>query len=134
MSVASLDHVNIRTTDVPTTIEFFRDVLGMETAAPPGSSGQLKNWVLDAAGRPIVHIGGVDGRYPGDDVRPFSPQKGSGSVHHVALRCTDYSGMHARLKARDLLMTENHIPQMRLRQLFVNDPNGVLLELNFFDS
>jgi hypothetical protein len=39
--------------------------------------------------------------------------------------------MRARLTALSVSFRENHIAKMDLRQLFVKDPTGILLELNF---
>jgi catechol 2,3-dioxygenase-like lactoylglutathione lyase family enzyme len=132
MSIASLDHVNIRTRDVAATIAFYRDVLGMTPSNPAGmTDAPFPGWILDDAGRPIVHIGDADGHYPSDDAMPFAPQSGGGTIHHVALNCTDYEGMRARLDRHGIQISENLVPQVRLRQLFCHDPNGIMLELNF---
>jgi hypothetical protein len=40
--------------------------------------------------------------------------------------------MIARLKSRRLDHRLNTVPAVGLRQVFTLDPNGVLLELNFF--
>ena len=87
MTVRTLDHVNIRTADVPGTAAFFRDVLGLRADVAPGAESIDKGcWIYDPGDRPIIHIGPVDGHYPSDDAFPFTPARGSGAVHHVALR------------------------------------------------
>lgn len=135
MAVLSLDHVNIRTADVPATTAFFRDLLGLRAGIAPGAASIDQGcWIYDGQDRPIVHIGGVDGAYPSDGVAPFTPSRGSGSVHHVALECDGYEEMTARLRNAGLTVSENHIPSIGLRQLFVTEANGVLFELNFRES
>jgi hypothetical protein len=52
----------------------------------------------------------------------------------VALRCSNYEGLLARLKSRGLEYELNEVPAVALRQIFVLDPNSVLLELNFFGA
>ena len=42
--------------------------------------------------------------------------------------------MLARLKASDVPYRERQVPGMDLYQLFVEDPNGITLELNYFGS
>jgi len=42
--------------------------------------------------------------------------------------------LRARLKSRGLEHRLNEVPAAGLRQIFVLDPNGVLLELNFFGA
>jgi len=132
MSVLALDHVNIRTADLPATVAFFRDVLGLRADVAPGAPSIDRGcWIYDPANRPIVHIGPIDARYPSDSVHPFNPTTGSGAVHHVALECDDFDGMAAKLTANGHAYTVNDIPQIGLRQMFVAEHNGVLLELNF---
>lgn len=132
MAVLSLNHVNIRTADVPATLAFFRDLLGLRAGVAPGAASiEHGCWIYDAGDRPIVHIGPVDAAYPSDGMVPFVPARGSGSVHHVALECDAYDEMAARLRDAGLSIAENHLPEIGLRQLFVMEANGVLLELNF---
>jgi len=50
----------------------------------------------------------------------------------VALRCSSYEEVLARLKRRGLEHRLNEVTAVALRQIFVLDPNAVLLELNFF--
>jgi hypothetical protein len=54
----------------------------------------------------------------------------TGALHHVAL-CTGYDEMVAR-KGRGAHDPRNEVKPVGLRQIFTLDPNGILLELNFF--
>ena len=56
----------------------------------------------------------------------------TGAVHHVALNCSGYAEMIRRIEARELAYQVNLIDAIGLKQIFVADPNNVLLELNFF--
>lgn len=134
MTVRSLDHVNIRSADVPGTAAFFRDMLGLTIDIAPGSPSVDQGcWAYDAGGRPIVHIGPADAAYPSDGMAPFIATRGGGAVHHVAFDCDDHAGMKQRLNVAGLKITENDIPSIGLRQIFVMEHNGILLELNFRD-
>ena len=134
MPVVGLDHVNIRSADPQGTLAFFHEVLQMRVGPPPGipaSTGYSGGWVFDPEDRAVVHVGGLETRYPSDEAMPFAEGRGGGAVHHVALACADFEGMRERLRARAVEFAESDYPNMRLRQLFVREPNGVLLELNF---
>jgi hypothetical protein len=50
----------------------------------------------------------------------------------VALNCTGYDELIARLRERARRHQINEVKAVGLRQVFTVDPNGVLLELNFF--
>jgi hypothetical protein len=52
----------------------------------------------------------------------------------VALRCSGYEELRAGLIARGLDHRVNLVAAIGLRQIFVLDPNQVLLELNFFGA
>jgi len=132
MTVLSLDHINIRTADVPATAAFFTEMLGLRAGVAPGA-GTIERgcWIYDAGDRPIVHIGPVVADYPSDGMAPFAPARGSGSVHHIALECDGYDAMLARLRRAELAIAESDLPSIGLRQIFVTEANGILLELNF---
>jgi hypothetical protein len=51
--------------------------------------------------------------------------------HHVALSCSGFDAVLARLRERGLEHHTNEVPQMNLRQISVTEPGGVLLEQNF---
>jgi catechol 2,3-dioxygenase-like lactoylglutathione lyase family enzyme len=133
--VLALDHVNIRTRDPAATMAFFRDVLDMKLALPVGTdSADQGGWVLDEAGAAIVHVASADQVFPGDHLKPFTPQRGSGAIDHVALRCSGYDEIKARLTAMQVPFWENHVVRARLRQIFVEEPTGITLELGFPES
>ncbi|HEX7873987.1 MAG TPA: VOC family protein [Sphingobium sp.] len=124
MTVQALDHVNLRVKDMEATAAFFMSILGMRRSAERAS------WILDETGHPVIHLGSADTPYPSDAWRPFVAREDSGAVHHVALSCTGYDDVIARLEANGLRYDTNDIAGV-LRQIFVAEPGGVLLELNF---
>jgi catechol 2,3-dioxygenase-like lactoylglutathione lyase family enzyme len=135
MPVLGLDHVNVRTPDFRRTVEFLRDALGMTvTPVPQHESIDKAVWVYDDAKVPVLHLASAEVAYSPDEVLPTEPPRGSGAVHHIALACADFEGMRARLSSLSVSFRESHIPKMGLRQLFVTDPSGILLELNFRDG
>lgn len=135
MTVLGLDHVNLRTADPARTLAFFRDVLAMKIGPLPGGiAGAGGGWVYDAGDRPVVHVGSITSPYPTDSQLPFAGGRGGGAVHHVALACSDFEGVKRRLQDLGVTFVEGGYAPIRLRQLFVADPDGVLLELNFRDE
>ncbi len=133
MSVNALDHVNIRTSLMGESIAFYRDMLGMKVTPAPGMNDTSENaWVVADDGRPVVHLNRVleGSDFLGDD-RDWSALRGSARVHHVAFDCADYDGFRARLSRAALALTFNEVTSINLRQIFVHDPNEILIELNF---
>jgi catechol 2,3-dioxygenase-like lactoylglutathione lyase family enzyme len=134
VTIRKLDHVNIRSERVAETLAFYTEVLGMTCKPPPGRPDMtLGAWIYDDEDQPVIHLGGFAGRYPGDGVlkNGQTPALGGGAIHHVALECSDYDGTVAKLKSFNLTIATSEIASMKLRQVFVEDPNGVTLELNF---
>ena len=67
------------------------------------------------------------------DISPTSePQKpDSGVVHHVAFVSRDFNGMKARLASKGMPFDTRQVPGTETWQIFVRDPNGVMIELNY---
>jgi len=141
--MTKLDHCNIRTFDLDGTIAFYTDIVDLKDGDFPGTRS-MGAWLYDASDRPILHIIAIDPKDPEvalGRVRDrlgklagnleLSSLNGGGAIDHIAFECDDYDAMRAKLTARGLPFTSSDVPSINLRQLFVNDPNGVTLELNF---
>jgi catechol 2,3-dioxygenase-like lactoylglutathione lyase family enzyme len=130
MKVNALDHVNIITADLDGTARFYAELFDLDRRdAPPPLTPDTAQWMYDDEGRAILHINSLD------CIRTYEREVAAGptgSIHHVALKCTGYVDMIARLDARGLDRQVNLVAAIGLRQIFTMDPNGVLLELNFF--
>ena len=141
--MTKLDHCNIRTFDLDATIAFYTDVVELKDGDFPGSRA-MGAWLYDASDRPILHLIAIDPNDPeaalgrvrdrlgalGGNL-DLEARNGTGVIDHIAFECDDYDQMKAKLEAKGLVYTSNDVPMIKLRQLFVNDPNGVTLELNF---
>ncbi len=132
MTVEALDHVNIITADLDRAEAFYRDLLQLDSrAAPPPLTPANARWMYDSGGRAVVHLNSLAAPRAFD--RPVAPGP-TGALHHVALRCAGHADTLARIAAMALDHRGNDLPAIGLRQIFVSDPDGVLLELNFFGA
>ena len=57
--------------------------------------------------------------------------KPTGLLDHIAFTCTGLAEMKARLAQRGIKHEERVIPRDRQTQLFILDPDGVAVELNY---
>lgn len=131
MNVNALDHVNIITDRLDVTAEFYKTLLGLERRdAPAPMTPDNAQWMYDGQDRPIIHINAVD--CPRAFEREVQPGSLTGAIHHVALNCSGYDEVLARIADAGLEFQVNTINAIGLRQIFTPDPNNVLLELNFF--
>ncbi len=141
MVVRRLEHYNIRTTKFAETVKFYDDAFGMKAQRPPMVGEDFPaTWIYDDSGVAAIHLTPVD---PADPIRsyakissyrgegPNATFEGSGAIDHVAFECEDYDAIKARLRSMDVQFVENSFPNFNLRQIFLKDPNGVTLELNF---
>jgi catechol 2,3-dioxygenase-like lactoylglutathione lyase family enzyme len=122
MSVGVLDHFNIRTRNLAATVRFYEDVLGLEKGPRPNFA--FPGAWMYSEGKAVVHLV--------DIAATSEPQKpDSGVVHHVAFASRGFDDMKQRLKAKDMRFEARQVPGGELWQIFVDDPNGVLIELNY---
>ncbi len=120
MGVKRLDHINITTTKLAETRQFFLDVLSLEEGERPDFPFP-GHW-LYADGQALVHLVGTE------DARGHTPEA---ALDHFALESTGYDEMVARLKDLSIEHFTNDIEDLGLRQVFFRDPNGVTIELDF---
>lgn len=124
-----LAHVNIRCARLADTIAFYGDVLGLTATPLPGADTMdHRTWLRDPSGDPIIHISDLDVGTGGAS----GPQRGSGAIDHIAFECTDITGFRAHLDRLGHQYRHNAVPAAGLEQLFLKDPDGILIELNFF--
>lgn len=119
----SLDHVTILCADLAKSRAFYREVLGLTDEDRPGFA--FPGAWLYLGGHPVVHL--IGGRV--DAVPPST-----GNFDHVAFDAAGLSEMRARLTAAAVPFTESQVPGRPLRQVFLHDPDGVQVELNFRDE
>ena len=129
MTVKALDHVNIQTRDMAGTVRFYESLLALEARTPPNRTPEDRQWLYDTGGRAVIHLNrlGTGNVYE----REVVPGAITGAIHHVAFECEGLDAMIARLEAQGLRYARDEVPEIGLTQLFVTDPNNVLLELNF---
>ena len=134
MSISRLDHYSIRTTDLDRTRRFYTEIIGLAVGSRPVFP--FPGVWLYNGDQAVVHVVGIDpdnpeglADYLGD--RGLEDQAGTGTIDHVAFLCSDIDGMRARFQAAGITPREREVPSLKLLQVFIDDPNGVTLELNF---
>ena len=124
MPATDLHHLAIKTGDVDASVEFYNEVIGSHSVKRP-------NFNFPGAwlqfGETMIHL------YGGDAAKNVegSHDHGSAAIDHIALSAHGFDEMRGICEARDLDWRQFDIPSFNLWQLFVHDPSGVLVELNF---
>jgi catechol 2,3-dioxygenase-like lactoylglutathione lyase family enzyme len=120
MPVLGLNHVNIAGSHelIERCRAFYVDVLGLTDGDRP--SFRSRGYWLYAGGQPIVHL-----------TKRASDTIGKSALDHYAFSCEGLDEMMARLREREIPFTIDPARDTKKAQLFLEDPAGVSLELNF---
>lgn len=126
MALRRLDHVLVLTDDLEATRAFYCDVLGLEVGERPELP--FPGYWLTLEGMPCLHV--AERSAYEAHATTMGLAVGAAPVDHLAFAADEAPGLAERVAAAGLRATENDVPEARLRQLFVEDPNGVRVELN----
>jgi len=122
MSVDALQHINIRSTDVERTRDFYVRVLGLRVGDRPAFTST--GYWLYLGAEPVIHL-----------VQKTSDEPASGAdtgpIDHIAFRGVDLEGTRRTLTREGIAFREAVVPRDNSIQVFVHDPDGVRIELNF---
>ncbi len=119
MSIASLDHVNLRTSRLDAMRRFYGEVLGLKPGFRPAFAFEGE-W-LYCGERAVVHLVGVE----------RAPKGGEPTLEHFAFLCEGLLETRARLEAAGIAYRAQRVPTTGNLQLHVADPDGNHIELQF---
>lgn len=124
MPVTGIDHYNLRASlEVLEGIrDWYRDTIGLVVGERPPFNN--RGFWLYAGTRPVLHL---SEEAPGER----HPMPGEGTFDHVAFACADFDAMRARLERLGIAFRVADVPLTRTRQIFLRDPAGNGVELNF---
>jgi catechol 2,3-dioxygenase-like lactoylglutathione lyase family enzyme len=122
--VAALNHLLVLTDDIDSTRDFWCRALDLDVGERP-PLGFPGYWLYDG-GVPCVHVA-ERAAFDAHSERIGIPPAG-GPIEHVAFSADDYGAVVERLDRGGIDAAPNTVPGMR--QLFVEDPNGVKIEIN----
>jgi catechol 2,3-dioxygenase-like lactoylglutathione lyase family enzyme len=136
-----INHLAIRSPDAEMTRDFFMKTLHLV----PGPRPEFPfpgYWLYKADSdhtsylNAVIHIVGIDlndpsglANYLGD--REIPSLKGTGAIDHVAFFATGLEDMLTHLESIHVPVRERLVPTIGLHQVFLEDPNGIVIELNY---
>ncbi len=137
MSIVRLDHYNIRTADLAASRRFYVEVLGLvDGPRPPFDFPGAWLYAADGDGAAVVHLVGIEAE-TASNLAAYLGQAGgeglagTGPIDHIAFVATGWPELRARCVARGVPYDERTVPGLGLHQVFLRDPSGVRLELNY---
>ncbi len=135
----ALNHYSIRTIDLDRCRDFYESVLGLTVGPRPlfpfPGFWMYRGPHADYANA-AVHVIGIDKndargleQYLGG--RDASSLQGSGAIDHIAFFADGLDAMLKHLREKGVAFRERAVPDLGLHQLFLDDPDGVVIELNY---
>lgn len=135
----TLNHYSIRTTDMNACRDFYANVLGLTVGPRPDfpfpGAWMYRGDHADVANA-VVHIIGIDRQraeglqdYLGD--REEAGLQGTGAIDHIAFFADGLGAMLTHLDKTGVPYRERTVPGIGLHQLFLHDPQGIMVELNY---
>ena len=134
MPLKHIEHFLVAADDIDATRDWYARVLGM-TPGPHPDFGFPVHWMY-VGGVDIVHIG-PRAKQAGDIQRKYLGRTsqdtggGTGALDHIAFRATGLRAMLEHLKRERVPFSQRRANGQALFQLFLYDPNGVKIELNY---
>jgi len=119
MAVTEMNHFTVLTDDLDRTRAFYVGLLGLSDGPRP-PLGFPGAW-LYAGERPVLHV--IAGRE--------LPAERRGVLDHMAFSARGLTDVTARLDAAGIPYDLKRQAESRVWQLFVFDPNGARVELDF---
>ena len=130
MPLGPLQHYTIEPSNLKKTVKFYCEVLGLKDGDRP-PLGFPGNW-LYSGGVATVHLLGP--RVPREGIVVRGTEKkydDTGRFDHIAFSATDLDGVRERLRSKNVKFREQIVPRTGGAQVFLYDPDGVGVELNF---
>jgi catechol 2,3-dioxygenase-like lactoylglutathione lyase family enzyme len=134
MPVSHIEHYLIAADDMDSTSEWYRSVLGMEEGWHP-DFGFPVCW-LYLGGCDVVHIT-QSAKHASQNQKIYlggtaqNTGSGTGAIDHIAFRATGLAETMAHLRSSGIAFDERRANGQAVYQLFMFDPNGIKVELNF---
>jgi catechol 2,3-dioxygenase-like lactoylglutathione lyase family enzyme len=136
MPLSHIEHFLLQTSDMDATREWYTKVLGMRVG--PNPDFKFPVFWLYLGDKDVVHVT-EGGRNVSENRKKYVGQEsqatqGSGAIDHIAFRATGLRQMIEHLKALKVDFKQRQVDDQGLYQLFMLDPNGVKVELNYANS
>ena len=122
MEVSAIHHftVGCAVEDLPALRDFYVGTLGLKEGHRPAL--RHPGYWLYADGHAIVHLNAL---------RAVSPPRECGPFDHVALKARGLEATRQALRAAKVPFSETPLTGTSLHQVFLSDPLGLKVELNF---
>ena len=136
MPLSHMEHFLLQAEDIEATKDWYVKVLGLQVGPCPDFKFPV--YWLYLGDTDVLHIT-TGGKNVSDNRKTYVGQesqatRGTGVIDHVAFRASGLETMIEHLNRSGIVFKERQVDDQGLYQLFLFDPNGVKVELNFSNS
>ena len=126
-----LDHIALRCNDIEAVKTFFTEIIGLTVGHRPPFP--FPGFWLYADEKPVLHLfGGSESLFRDKRAeKKSSPSETSNNVDHIAFWSDDYGKMMSTFRKHNLEFHETVVPGSPMRQIFVNAPENLTVEIDF---
>ena len=134
MPLSHIEHLLVAADDIDATRDWYARVLGLKSGPHP-DFGFPVHWMYSGE-VDLVHIG-PSARRAGEIQKKYLGRTsqdagaGTGAIDHIAFRATGLRGMLEHLRREKISFSQRRANGQALFQLFLFDPNGIKVELNY---
>ena len=126
-----INHLAMATGDLPATIRFWRDLLGMRLVVGLGREG-WRHYFFEIGPHDMIAFFEWPGVQPGPEKDHGAPAKGPFTFDHVAVGVAgddDLFELEARLEAADVWVSEP-VDHGFIHSIYAFDPNNIAIEFS----
>ena len=134
MPISHIEHFLVASDDIDATRDWYARVLGMKSGPHPDFGFPVHWMYVDDID--IVHIG-PSAKQAGEIQKKYlgrtsqKSDEGTGALDHIAFRATGLKQMLQHLRSEGIAFSQRRANGQALFQLFLYDPNGIKIELNY---
>jgi catechol 2,3-dioxygenase-like lactoylglutathione lyase family enzyme len=139
MTNLSLNHFSIRSLEIEKTTQFYSDIFGFTVGPRPDFpfpgvwlyNGDENDWA-----NAVLHLIAIDKNDP-NGLKQYLGERdpkslyGSGAVDHIAFFAKGLETKLVLLEKLGIPCRQRTVPAIQLHQIFMDDPNGIVIELNY---
>ena len=119
IAISGVDHINIETRDVQTSVEFYSNFFGLRSGWRPAFD--VSGAWLYAGQKAVIHL--VE--------RPDAPLALERPINHFAFQARGLKAFEKMLEEHGVKYSKSLVPGTEIVQILVRDPNNVGVECSF---
>jgi catechol 2,3-dioxygenase-like lactoylglutathione lyase family enzyme len=134
MPAVDLQHYLVICSDLDKSRDFYCDLLGLRDGKRPDFP--FAGYWLYLGDTAVVHMANRDPKalqapYLRRNVDSLDRFEHTGAVDHIAFAAKDLKGMMEKVAKWKVKARHNSVPDFNIHQMFVQDLDGLTIELNF---